>query len=304
MSEAPQSAREILLSPREVVGLLWRSLKSFRANQGLLLSGAVAYYLLLSIVPLLALTLAGLSQLFSKPQVLTTISEYMEILFPGSSRALIGEFETFLSHTEVISLFSVLVMLFFSSLAFSVLENAMSVIFFHRVKKERRKVWISVIIPYLYIGLVSAGLLLITGIAGLLSAVQGKTVTVLSWTFTLEPLTHGVLYVLGVGGLVFLFTSLYIVMPVIHIRPRHALLGGVIATALWEVVRHVLMWYFNTLSMVNLIYGSLATAIVALLSLEIGAMILLIGAQVIAEYERLLGGGKLTDPVPGMQTAE
>jgi YihY family inner membrane protein len=304
MSESPQSAREILLSPREVAGLLWRSLKSFRANQGLLLSGAVAYYLLLSVVPLLTLTLAGLSQLFSKEQVLTTLSEYMEILFPGSSRTLLHEFETFLSHTEVISLFSVLVMLFFSSLAFSILENAMSVIFFHRVKKERRKIWISVIIPYLYVGLVAAGLVLVTAIAALLSTVQGKTVTILSWTFTLEPLTHSVLYLIGIGGLVFLFTSLYIVMPVIHIRPRHALLGGVIATALWEIVRHVLMWYFATLSMVNLIYGSLATAIVALLSLEIGAMILLIGAQVIAEYERLLSGGKLTDPVPGMHMAE
>ena len=31
----------------------WQTLKAFRANQGLLLAGAVAYYALLSIVPLL-----------------------------------------------------------------------------------------------------------------------------------------------------------------------------------------------------------------------------------------------------------
>jgi membrane protein len=47
------------------------------------------------------------------------------------------------------------------------------------------------------------------------------------------------------------------------------------------------VFYFSTLSMVTVIYGSLATAIVALLSLEIAGMILLLGAQVIAEYERL-----------------
>jgi uncharacterized BrkB/YihY/UPF0761 family membrane protein len=34
------------------------------------------------------------------------------------------------------------------------------------------------------------------------------------------------------------------------------------------------------------VYGSLTTSIVVLLSLEIAAMVLLIGAQVIAEYER------------------
>jgi uncharacterized BrkB/YihY/UPF0761 family membrane protein len=35
------------------------------------------------------------------------------------------------------------------------------------------------------------------------------------------------------------------------------------------------------------VYGSLTTAIVVLLSLEIGATLLLFGAQVISEYERL-----------------
>jgi len=38
--------------------------------------------------------------------------------------------------------------------------------------------------------------------------------------------------------------------------------------------------------MVNLIYGSFATAVVALLSTEAIALILLLGAQVIAELER------------------
>jgi membrane protein len=38
--------------------------------------------------------------------------------------------------------------------------------------------------------------------------------------------------------------------------------------------------------MVNLIYGSFATVVVALLSIEVIALILLFGAQVIAELER------------------
>jgi uncharacterized BrkB/YihY/UPF0761 family membrane protein len=38
---------------------------------------------------------------------------------------------------------------------------------------------------------------------------------------------------------------------------------------------------------VNVVYGSLTTAIVVLLSLEIAAALLLLGAQVIAEYERI-----------------
>ena len=68
---------------------------------------------------------------------------------------------------------------------------------------------------------------------------------------------------------------------------RHALIGGVAATLSWEVIRHALVWYFARLSMVNLVSGSLATAIIVLLTLEAAALILLFGAEVIAEVERV-----------------
>ncbi len=72
-------------------------------------------------------------------------------------------------------------------------------------------------------------------------------------------------------------------MPVVPITFRHALVGGMAATILWEIVRRVLVWYYSVLSMVNLVYGSFATAVVALLSIEAAVLILLLGAQVIAE---------------------
>jgi membrane protein len=95
------------------------------------------------------------------------------------------------------------------------------------------------------------------------------------------------LYLLGVAGEVLLLTSLYLVLPVGPLSLLHGLMGAIIATALWEPTRHLLLWYFATLSQVGTLYGSLATAIVVLLSLEIGATLLLLGAQFIAEYERI-----------------
>ena len=52
------------------------------------------------------------------------------------------------------------------------------------------------------------------------------------------------------------------------------------------------------LSQVNVLYGSLTTAIVVLLSLEVAATLLLLGAQVIAEYERIEIGEVPGQPVP------
>jgi uncharacterized BrkB/YihY/UPF0761 family membrane protein len=65
------------------------------------------------------------------------------------------------------------------------------------------------------------------------------------------------------------------------------LIGAVTATVLWEITRHILVWYFGTLSQISVVYGSLTTAIVVLASLDIAATLLLLGAQVIAEYERI-----------------
>ena len=83
-----------------------------------------------------------------------------------------------------------------------------------------------------------------------------------------------------------MLTSIYLVMPVVHVTFRHAVLGGITATVLWEITRRVLVWYYAVLSLVNLIYGSIAAVVVALFSVEAVALILLLGAQVIAELER------------------
>lgn len=61
----------------------------------------------------------------------------------------------------------------------------------------------------------------------------------------------------------------------------------------------MLVWYFSTLSQVGRVYGSLTTAIVVLLSLEIGATLLLFGAQIIAEFER----GDRPAPAPARRDA-
>ena len=134
------SASHILKHPGSFA---WGTLKAFRANQGLLLAGAVAYYALLSIVPLLILSVIALSNLTDQDQLLHTIGRYLEWLVPGQSKSIIGELGNFLTHRDTVGWLLLATMLFFSSLAFTVLENAMSVIFVHRVAIRRRRYFVS-----------------------------------------------------------------------------------------------------------------------------------------------------------------
>ena len=261
--------------------------KAFRANQGLLLAGAVAYYALLSIVPLLILTVIALSHVVDQGELLRTIGRYLEWLVPGQSRAIVAELAGFLAHRDVMGWVLLASMLFFSSLAFTVLESAMSVIFHHRVVARRRRFVVSAIIPYAYILSLGLGLLLATLVAGSLQAMGERQVDFLWRSWSLQGFSGVLLYLLGLVGEILVLTSVYMVMPVGRPSIWHALLGAVAAALLWEISRHGLVWYFATLSQIGTVYGSLTTAIAVLLSLELAATLLLLGAQVISEYERV-----------------
>ncbi|MBA2963413.1 MULTISPECIES: YihY/virulence factor BrkB family protein [Ramlibacter] len=264
-----------------------RVLAGFAGNQGLLLAGAVAYYALLSVVPLLILLVIALSHVIDQAELLDTLSRYLEWLLPGQSQAVIQELGSFVAHRQVVGWVLLGTMLFFSSLAFTVLEKAMSVIFLHRFVVRRRHFLVSALMPYCYVLCLGVGLLVMTLVAGRLETLSDESIRLGSREWSLGGLSGALLYLLGLGGEIVLLTSLYIVMPVGRLTWRHALPGGVTAALLWEVARHVLVWYFGTLSQVSVVYGSLTTAIVVLLSLEIGATLLLLGAQVISEFERI-----------------
>jgi YihY family inner membrane protein len=278
-----QQARKILSNP---AAFAVRTLKSFRANQGLLLAGAVAYYALLSIVPMLILTVIALSHFIDQGALLHTLGHYLEWLVPGQSAAIVAELANFLEHRGVIGWVLLVSMVFFSSLAFTVLENAMSVIFHHRVVIKRRHFLVSAVLPYLYILSLGFGLMIVTLVAGSLQAMGEREVELLGRTWSLEGASGVLLYLLGLAGEIFVLTSLYLVMPVGRLSLLHAVFGALTAALLWELSRHLLLWYFETLSQIGRVYGSMTTAIAVLLSLEIAATLLLLGAQVISQYER------------------
>jgi membrane protein len=264
-----------------------RVLKAFRANQGLLLAGAVAYYTLLSLVPLLILAMIVLSHAIDAERLLVTLSAYLEFVVPGRSDALVDELRTFLDHRHVIGPVLLLTLVFFSALAFTVLENAMSVIFFHRVAVKRRHFLTSALMPYVFILFLGIGFLVVTVVSGALQSLGTRNIEFFGELRSLGNLSAALIYLIGVAGEILMLTAIYLVMPVGRLSVRHALIGGVTAGLLWEFTRHVLVWYYSSMSSIHVVYGSLTTSIIVLLSVEIAAIVLLLGAQVIAEYERV-----------------
>jgi membrane protein len=257
--------------------------RAFNANQGLLLAGAVAYYALLSILPLMILMVITLSHFVDQGELLLTLRRVLEHVVPGQGGEIVGELGKFLQHRDVVGWVMLGTLIFFGTLAFKVLENAMSVIFLHRVAERWRPFWVSALLPFAY--MVFLGLALFVGTLMTNELVSMNLLAALGY-YWLDTLAAFLLYLAGLAAEILIITSVYYLLPAVRIPLSHALIGGITATLLWEAVRRALLWYFGSLSQVDLVYGSLATSIIVLLTLEIAATILLLGAQVIAEYER------------------
>jgi membrane protein len=243
----------------------------FLINHGLVLTAAVAFNMMLSLVPLSAVLIVTFSHFFDQAALMETITAEVSLIAPGFTPILKEVLTDFIEQRGLIGGVGLITLLVFSSMAFRVLENAFAIIFHKPLPSLKRNFWVSAMMPYLFIVIIAAGLIALTA----LNAIIG----------THDHLSL-LIYPLSLLGLVFLFTLFYRIIPVAKISLRRAFIGGLTATILWEFVRHLLTSYYAKFSAVNVIYGSMATIIIVLLTLEAIALILLLGAQVIADLQR------------------
>ncbi|MCH8550643.1 MAG: YihY/virulence factor BrkB family protein [Natronospirillum sp.] len=282
------------LLPISVVAILlrifrfsWRVLRNFLNNHGLLLAGGVGYNVLLSIIPMLGLMAVMITQLLPERELFAVLRTQTRHVAPAHSELILDAVRAFVDARELIGIFGFLLLMFFSTFAFRMLESAISVIFdAPRAQHQRRSFWVSVALPYAFILLAGAGLMALTMMFTLLNTLADQVQTWLNVELPLAQATDGFVNLVSAVGMALLFSAIYKVLPEIKVAWRRALIGGVVAALLWEAVRMTLVFYFTQISFVSVIYGSVTALIIILLSLEIAAVILLLGAQVIAELER------------------
>lgn len=264
-----------------------QTLRGFRKNQGMLLAGAIAYYALLSIVPVLILSVIVLSRFVDQADLLILLGRSLAWLVPNQADAVLADVSRFLANRVAIGSVLLITLMAFSSAAFSVIEKALSVILVQHETGKKRHFLVSALLPYCFMLFLWVALLCVMSASVILQAVARESIHLFGYDWSLDGVSGTLLYVIALAIETLIVAAIYLVMPIRRVRPSHALIGGFTATALWEIVRHILVWYFTTLSKASIVYGSFATAVIMLLSMEVAAALLLLGAQVIAEYERI-----------------
>jgi YihY family inner membrane protein len=226
------------------------------------------------------------SRLFDRQLLMNSLTAEVSLIAPGLIPMMSEVLEGFLDNRGVVGGIGLVTLMFFSSKAFRVLEDAFAIIFHRPLPSLKRKFWVSALLPYLFILIVAAGLILITSVNAVIDARVGILTHFPAIKQLVDPYIGPLLYLTGILGLVLLFTLLYKIMPVARVSFGRALAGGFTAAVLWEITRHLLVAYYTHISSINALYGSMTTIIIVLLTMEAVALILLLGAQVIAELQR------------------
>ena len=95
-----------------------------------------------------------------------------------------------------------------------------------------------------------------------------------------DSVLRGISFLLSTAALVLA----YKVMPVRYVPTRHALVGGLAAAALFEIVKYGFVVYIRKVPTYNLVYGAFASVPIFLLWLYCCWVVALVGAEIAATF--------------------
>jgi membrane protein len=248
----------------------------FREKNIFTLSAAVAFYAFLSVFPFLIMLLYASSYFFKEAVTVEKIKIYFR-LFPSSViDTVIANLENILESGQILSLISFLFLIYFAFKVFRQLEQALNKIFSVDRKIES---WKATLKAFIFFLLTSFGLLVLF--------FTGNTFLILATKLGKIPLVNSYVVILfgHVAVETFFFALSYKLLSRRKLTFRRVLVGGFIATILWEILKHLFGVYIVRIKLYSIIYGSIGSLILLMLWLYYSILVYLIGAEIAMELE-------------------
>jgi membrane protein len=260
---------------------LGSSFKSFFSHECFHLAASIAYFLIVSLVPLGLLVVALFGHMLGANQELYNflLSKLINF-FPSVTSGITNELRHVITY-KGISFITFIIYSFFALQLFYSIERAMDIIF--SVPKKRHFLF-SLLWTILIVTLVIAFWLLsftVSSVAGLIFKFPDIFGVGLKYkaVFLIRFVAPFVVVLLT-------FTAVYKIVPHVRVHTRHAFAGALLLTVLWEMAKHLFTWFVQNLAYVGTIYGSLTTFILFLLWMYYLSCIFLLGGEFVNSLSR------------------
>jgi len=274
----------------------WRAIfvgaaKRLLADNGTMLASALAYSTFFAI-PSVLLVVVGTFTLVVGPDTISSLMQQFSGVMPAEATSLLGQSLHRLDRSPstgvVVTVVGVVLALWAMTSAMTTYLTAVDLAYDRKDRRSFVRKRLVALALVLLIGLVFllVAVLLIFGppLENLVASHAGGASGAVAWIWWIAE------WPILIGGLLVAFSILLDVGPDVG-RARRRLLtpGSVLATVVWLASSGLFAYYTSNFGSYNKTWGSLAAVIIMLTWLWLAALALLLGAELNAETERVLG---------------
>ncbi len=236
--------------------------------------GAISYYVILSLFPLLLGVISILGYFLPSATVQDQIFKFVETNLPAATDILRMNIMSIIKVRGPLGIVSIIALFWSASAMFSAVNKGVNRAWGLSVRhpfivRKAREVAMSL----------SACVFFYIAVAG---------TAVLSSFDAGGGFAGGLLFFAAESALVFVvFILIYKTIPLTKTYWRHVWPGALFSMAAFEIARMFLEIYLNKFSHIELVYGSIGSIIILLIFAHYIAFILIMGAEISSEYSRL-----------------
>ncbi len=262
----------------------WYALLRLLDHNGPERAAACAYYTLLSLLPMLifSISLGGLVFGSAEDAYQATVFLFRGVVFHLDARSM-EALRGFVEHAARFQWPSLLLLAWTARRSFSALFGALAAVF----EVPGRSFARGNLMALAMVAISGVGLLLTLTLTTMRATVEGAF---LRYAEGVAPAVHlmprvldiGLTRVLPMAITMGFFFLVYRAVPRRAVSTRHALIGAVLATLLWELAKAGFAFYVRNLAHYSGIYGTLEGLIVLALWLELSVTIILYCGEVVA----------------------
>jgi membrane protein len=264
---------------------LWEILcfihRRFDETKAMEASGAIAYYAIMSLFPLVVFLLIASTSLLQKPELQTQIFEATEHYLPGSKSLIEGNIEHLISGRVTVGVLGTAMLLWSASLVFTGISSNVNQAWPNSQPRhflaERMMAlgMIGVILIILLTTLVASTAINLVPA----SVAETLQLSLRPWGLAPRLLVPLAPFLLMMGA----FTLLYRWVPNTIVRWREAFCGAFFAATMMELTKVLFIGYLTSgLGSYQIVYGSLGALIAFMLWIYLTATLILLGAHLSA----------------------
>lgn len=255
--------------------------REFYTIEGTSRAAALAYTTLLSLVPLLVALTQVVQQYFRKlfPGWESQIDNILNIVLPYQSPQITYNLAKFAQNAQAASTIGAIVFMVIAFRLFLAVEATINQIWKVRFGRGYRQKLIAFTMLFFW------GPLLMG-----LSFTTNKSLQRNPYLHTLFK--HDIVFVIAPIIILFIaFTMLFWLVPATRVQFKAALVGAIVTTALFSLVRWGFGIYADHLfhGRFNLIYGTVGLALIFLIAIEVMWVVILLGVEISYVYQNLYG---------------